>query len=69
MGCFGGKPKNRTITTTTLASDLDALPGANKKRKKKGQLYPGEAQRDLSPLSLSQGGLLGTSQDRASLFG
>ena len=64
------RPKKRReppITTTTFASDLDALPGANKK-KRKSKLQPGEAQRDLGLLSLAQGGKLGENRI-LSMFG
>ena len=64
------RPKERReppITTTTFASDLDALPGSNKK-KRKSKLQPGEAQRDLGLLSLAQGGKLGENRI-LSMFG
>lgn len=72
MGCFSKPRREPVIQTTRQASDLDALPGANARRKKrkKGQLYAGEAQRDLGGLSLSEGGLLGAGErDRKSMFG
>ena len=61
------KRREPPITTTTFASDLDALPGANKK-KRKSRLQPGEAQRDLGLLSLAQGGKLGENRI-LSMFG
>ena len=66
MGCFGGSPTERPITRTTFASDLDALPGATAKRRKrkKGETLPGEAQ-----LNLGAAGQLGSGSPRASLFG
>ena len=66
MGCFGGSSKDRPVTRTKFASDLDALPGATAKRRKrkKGDLMAGEAQLDLGA-----SGQLGSGSPRASLFG
>jgi hypothetical protein len=51
-------------------SELDEPGALRKKRRKRkpGDLYAGEAQRDLG-LSLGDGGLLGRTDERRSLFG
>lgn len=71
MGCLGGgRSKDPGIPVTTIATDLDASPESQKKRKKrKGGLYPGEAQRNLDGIQLASTGPLGVSKQGNGLFG